>query len=575
MSQFFDQASLVMIPSGYKTGKVYSQKPLSADGELTFTRSNDTATRVASNGLIERVRTNLLTYSQDFSNAAYNKGTGGSVSANTVVAPDGTTTADAYTWATATNSYAFLSQSVAGTSQIPNTFSIYIKRPAGSGSRTLRLAVTDVTTSTALSSNITVTESWQRFEFTRTSGSSTGYVGIGFVPGLAGVPIAGGEVLDIYAAQLETGDIATDYIATTSAAVSVGMLANTPRLDYTGGATCPKLLLEPQRTNLALYSEQFDNAAWIKVNTAVTANSIVSPDGNANADKLIASAGLSNKAVYQTIAPAGTSTTTVFAKAGEFEGILIGTGTVGAFFNLTTGQFRANLFIAPLSTSVTNMGNGWHRCSVTMTLASPDNLYIGPNDNVSTDFAITGNGTDGIYVYGAQLEASAAYATSYINTLNSAVTRGADSCSKTGISSLIGQTEGVVFFEGVSDNNPQHTTLLTTDRQTTFSVVLVKRADDTILGQVWSGGTSIAIFSAVTTGIFKVALKYQSGNTALFVNGVKSTTNTTAFTPPVSIDKLYLTSGPYFANPHTVNTSQALLFPTALTDAQCIELTSL
>jgi hypothetical protein len=57
---YYSDASLVMIPSGVKNGTVFSQKPLSSDGELTFTRSNDTATRVGPDGLIEKVRTNLL-----------------------------------------------------------------------------------------------------------------------------------------------------------------------------------------------------------------------------------------------------------------------------------------------------------------------------------------------------------------------------------------------------------------------------------------------------------------------------------------------------------------------------------
>ena len=67
MSQFYDQASLVMVPSGYKAGKVYSQKPLSTDGELTFTR-NSNATRVNADGLVEKVRTNYAPYGNDMSN---------------------------------------------------------------------------------------------------------------------------------------------------------------------------------------------------------------------------------------------------------------------------------------------------------------------------------------------------------------------------------------------------------------------------------------------------------------------------------------------------------------------------
>ena len=67
----YDDASLVLVPSGYKNGVVFSQKPMDANGQLTFTRASD-ATRVGPNGYIEKVRTNLLTYSQDFSDSSWN-----------------------------------------------------------------------------------------------------------------------------------------------------------------------------------------------------------------------------------------------------------------------------------------------------------------------------------------------------------------------------------------------------------------------------------------------------------------------------------------------------------------------
>jgi hypothetical protein len=66
---FFSEASLAMIPSGYKTSKVYSALPITGDGDLTFSRSNDTATRVGPDGLIEKVRTNIVLYSEQFDNA--------------------------------------------------------------------------------------------------------------------------------------------------------------------------------------------------------------------------------------------------------------------------------------------------------------------------------------------------------------------------------------------------------------------------------------------------------------------------------------------------------------------------
>ena len=64
---FYDLASLVVVPSGYKASKIYAQKPLTTDGQLSFSRAS-TATRVNSAGLIEKVRTNLALYSEDWTN---------------------------------------------------------------------------------------------------------------------------------------------------------------------------------------------------------------------------------------------------------------------------------------------------------------------------------------------------------------------------------------------------------------------------------------------------------------------------------------------------------------------------
>jgi hypothetical protein len=287
-------ASLIVTPNAYKASKLYSVIPNTVLGDMNIVRAT-TATRVNSAGLIESVainvprldytlgscpsilvepqRTNLVLYSEQFNNAAWDKGIGGSISANSVISPSGTLTADAYTWASSTVSFAYLSQTVAAISQISNTFSIWLKRPLGSGSRTIRLNISDLFISTAPSSTFTVTETWQRFEFTRASPNTTGNVGVGLIFGTSGTPIAAGEILDVWGAQLEAGSSPTSYISTTAATVT----RNADVISKTGissliGQTQGTIYAEINNTLMTSYSTGYvmrifadaNNEVWIR-----------------------------------------------------------------------------------------------------------------------------------------------------------------------------------------------------------------------------------------------------------------------------------------------------------------------
>jgi hypothetical protein len=211
MSLFTD-ASLVMIPSGIKDQKIYSVTPTDGSGDLTFTRSNDTATRVASNGLIERVRTNLLQSSGDISTQStyWNANQSGVTTQNAAVAPDGTTTAALIT-PDGIGTYSGVRSAVDPTlSAVPNTYSVYLK--TNSGTAAVKILVIDIG-STFHQIDVTATTTWTRYTLNFTPAA-----------GAAGVYItsSGSTAWLAWGAQLETGDIATDYIATTTAAVSVG-----------------------------------------------------------------------------------------------------------------------------------------------------------------------------------------------------------------------------------------------------------------------------------------------------------------------------------------------------------------
>ena len=580
MSQFYDSASLVLVPSGYKSQKIYSQKPLTADGQLTFSRSSN-ASRIGPDGLIQKVHTNELLQSNTFDNVAWSKLTSGTasspvVTANHTTAPDGTTTAERVQFlrtGTASGDYSLLTQNYT-TSQI-STGSIYLKSLTGSAQNVLFYW------SIGQGQVFSIGTDWTRIELPFTS------IGLGsFAVGTRGGSgfNAGGDLsidVAIWGAQLETGDIATDYIATTSAAVSVGPVADLPRLSYDpANPTCPSLILEGQRTNLALFSEQMDNASWIKLNGSVTANAALSPDGYTNADSFIPNTTSGVHALRSNLFnQSATAAHSWFVKANGYTKVAVRESEqVGnyASFNLSTGT----LISTNQTGSIVSYGNGWYRLTLvdTTTLANCQTSIVVLPDSYTTGDPIinwSGDGVKGVFAFGAQVEIGA-YATSYIGpTLAAATTRGADSAEKTGISSLIGQTEGTLFveFESGPDDATNHILSLS-DGTTSNRVSLVKNTSDDLRAFVASGGASQASILwpnyAPNTNI-KAAISYKANEIKFYANGENAGTDTSALVPASLTQVEFETSGSPFAYP----IKQLIVFPTALTATQLAELTSL
>ena len=604
----YDDASLVMIPSGYKTGTVFSQKPMSTDGQLTFTRSNDTATRVASNGLIEKVRTNLFTYSEQFDNAAWTK-VDTTIVANAVVNPlNGAVTADKITDSSTATTARYFFQSPASSGTI-YTSSGYFKK-AEYNFVTLHAfglngALFNLDTGVKVSQsggvgNITsVGDGWYRCTFSFTAGGSSVF----FSQSPAGnISYAGTTGSGIYAfgCQLETGDIATDYIPTTTAAVSVGPVANVPRLDYLG-SSCPRLLLEPQRTNLVTFSEQFDNAGWTKSAATVTANAATSPEGYTNADSLIDNSSNISHVAFQNVSPSSTGiiTGTIYIKNNnrQFAVVSICTGTGGsirfsAVVDLQNGVITQNNTLnSPTNTSssISNAGNGWYRVSVGLnctTTAASSNFIVIATSNTGTpttfaagtiDPSYIGNGSS-VFLWGAQVEAGA-YATSYIPTLAASVTRGADVCSKTGISSLIGQTEGTLFAEIDIDHIATGIILAIGDGTANNRFVIQFTDATTLFCTVRLAGANadyVVTIPAIPAngGVFKMALGYKTNDYVFSLNGVIYSPSTASRAVP-ACSVLFVGMSTFSVNQLEGGVKQALLFKTRLDNATLASLTTL
>lgn len=594
---YYDDASLVVIPSGYKTSKVYAEKPTDGSGDLAFTRTGDTATRVNSAGLVEKVRTNLVLQSEAFNTTWVPSR--GAVTANATTAPNGTTTADKFVPDTQVNPH-FVSQAISGlTSGGIYTCSVYAKlaewnslaifrgdSAIGVNFRLDTQAMTVLAGSPVTYSITDAGNGWYRcsmsFAIASTSDGAQFRVGNNSNYSIAGNNANG---LFLWGAQYEATDFgATAYIPTTTAAVSVGPVANVPRLDYLG-SSCPRLLLEPQRSNLALYSEQFNNAYWLKFRLDLGINTQISPSGIQNADTFTSSVGAVDIPVIatQTFTYVGNTrySSSIFVKKiGNVNSFQISyvdnaTGYTGGrvTYNVVTQAITITQSPnASVTATMENVGNGWYRLVLNfLTIAVPTYNYIAfeiPTTSITNTFAI----------WGAQLEAGS-YATSYIPTLAASATRGADGCLKTGISSLIGQTEGVLFVDSFLTHSTGATNeyLAQVNASANNRILIYRQNSTNKLGAILIVGGA-TIYSVLTSGAItstaKVAFAYKSGDFAFYVNGTQVGTSSATYTTPPSMGSFDLDSNGGTENGF-YSYNQALLFKTRLTNAQLAELTTL
>lgn len=539
----------------------------SLDSRVTFTRGSN-ATLVDSTGKVTYAPNNLLPYSQEFDNAGWTKGNS-TVTANSVTAPDGTLTADTLTENTS-NAFHAATRSVtlAGTL----TLSCYLKAGTRNfaavrtydGTNGDRYAVFNLSTGTAgaVSGNTTaaitaVGGGWYRCSMTYTFTSASGSAGVTIQDANSYVPYTGNGTGDIYiwGAQLEQVTYQTTpstYNATTTSAYYG------PRFDYDPVTLAAKgLLIEEQRTNLLIYSEQFNNANWTATGATVTANSVSSPGGTLDADSLVEDTSTGTHRVYATpsCSASTTYTYTVYVKsAGRTQVRLIETTLLGAFFDLSAVSVIAT--DAGVTASIQDAGNGWRRCRITATTGGAQTLFVTQIQAGSAGtVTYTGNGTTALYIYGAQLEAGA-FATSYIPTVASTVTRSADVAQMTGtnFSSWYNQSEGTLIAQAstVGTTGSRGVAGLLANGLSTNSICIYTSGATTGYGDIISGGVVQASFSpSITTQPIKAALSYAQNNTNFALNGAVQTDDTSC-TIPTGINQLTI-GAIYSASTYTLN----------------------
>ena len=355
---------------------------------------------------------------------------------------------------------------------------------------------------------------------------------------------------------------ATDVTIDNVSVIEITDDTDIPRIDYTSGFGA--LLLEPQSTNKVTYSEDFSDGmrtGWTLLGS-VQANSSSSPDGLTNATKFTRTDTQYN---LLRVSASTLHVTSVFVKNIDANNFYIRKSAASyAYYNFDTKTVNDN------SLKVEYFSNDWIRLSLSTDETSYRQFGIGQSE---TDLSEVGNS---VYVWGAQLE-QGSYATSYIPTSGSTVTRSADVANNSGNANLINSTEGVLYAEiaALANSGNKRRISLSDGTQSNGVVLALDAQDDRVKILIKSGGTTQANSqSAVVitaTDFNKIAIKYKENDFALWVNGTEVFVDSSGLAP-IGLNKLafdFDSKSNFYGNVKAL-----AVFKEVLTDAELAQITS-
>ena len=380
--------------------------------------------------------------------------------------------------------------------------------------------------------------------------------------------------------QIEDND--NSFVGSITDVSVVEVQGDRPRLSYdiTNGVVedKPHLLLEPSATNLVTFSEDFSQ--WtVDGEASISSDSIISPDGTKNSDKLIAGTTSARQSIKLSSSNSGNLSFSIFAKKGEYSVIQLTdaqNGSAFANFNLDTGAVGST---GVYTAAIVDMGNDWYRCKISWNasvgiLAIRVGIVTTPTSARVEQFA--GNGSDGLYIYGAQLEQQT-YCTSYIPTAGTTITRAAETCNNSKPS--VNSTEGVLYCEIaalVTGGENRVITISDGSYNNSSRIQLYTNTNEiemrTVVGGAIQALERVAISN--TLNFNKIAYKYKANDFQLYVNGVKLRFDTSG---SVSATGIYNTINFDDGGGSAIfygKVKGLAVYNEALTDAQLIELTS-
>ena len=324
-----------------------------------------------------------------------------------------------------------------------------------------------------------------------------------------------------------------------------------------------------------MYSEDFSQSFWNKTFASVVSG-FTSPNGTNNAYKLVEDTSTSNHGIYSndiSVTVGGNYTYSCYVKIGERSNIRLD----GGFRLSIDATFNLNTLVVTGTGTIESLSNGWFRLTATGIgdlSTGGTNVFTYLLDN-SGQQNYTGDGTSGVYIYGAQLE-EGSYPTSYIPTSGSTVTRVADSLSQTFSNGVIGQTEGTMFAEVNISNIVNVSPYIvfriydgTTSNQIAFNIYPNGRIQTT----VFDGGSLIVNIDnagyGLTSGIHKFAIAYKENDYIVYIDGVLFGSDTSATVPTINTFDLT------YPNAGSINYNQLQLYNTRLTNSELVTLTTI